>query len=169
VKDMFLLLVNWLKSGEVGQVGINYRSLGFHKSFSYLEVQNVYNVFGFDRELFNSLNLRCDHTDHFLSDIQITLGLISMGYKNRVIYDYALSQSPGSAGGCFSYRSFKNQYRSVKKVNEVFPRYTEVYQRVSKSKIELPEWRKYDLKVFWKKAFREGYCNRKSTIKDLLK
>jgi hypothetical protein len=163
VMGMFMLLIRWIKHERLGQVGMSFRGLNFTQEVDFQEVQNVYSVWCIDRELFNKLGLRCDHAP-LLTDMQITLGLISSGYKNRVSYKYAVHQTPGRKGGCATYRSREKQAESVLKVHELFPKFTKVFKRKPKDE----DWRVYDLKVRWKDAYRIGeakqkYGNRKIT------
>ena len=151
VGEMFLLLCKWLKTDKFGQVGISFRSINFAIKEKYKEVQNVYSMFGFNRELFNSLGLKCNNSV-FLEDMQITLGLISKGYKNRVSYEYAIHQVSGQDGGCSTYRTHKNQKQSVLAVNKLFPKHTTIIRRTGKD----DGWRDYDLRVKWREAYNQG-------------
>jgi len=170
VKDMFLLLTDWLKHDNLGQVGMSFRGLNFTQpDLDYKEVQNVYSVFGFNRWLFYHLGLRCDHSV-FLTDMQITLGLLSAGYKNRITYKYAVHQTPGTKGGCATYRTDKNQLESIKTVHKLFPKHTRLIERKASDKKSNEGWRKYDLKVAWKKAYLDAFSmrTRKERFKGIL-
>jgi hypothetical protein len=158
VKDMFELLTEWLKRNTFGQVGMSFRGLNFTQpDFDFMECQNVYSVFGFNRYLFAKLGLRCDHCV-FLTDMQITLGLLHAGYKNRVTYKYAVHQTPGAKGGCADYRTKENQRHSVETVHKLFPKHTKIIRRPKTDKKENAGWRDYDLKVSWKKAYFDGFA-----------
>jgi hypothetical protein len=161
---MFSILIKWIKNEQLGQVGISFRSLNFTIEEEYKEVQNVYSIWCIDRELFNKLSLKCDHA-RSLSDMQITLGLLSSGFKNRITYKYAIHQTPGTGGGCSEYRDAEEQKQSVIAVNKVFPHFTTVIKRKDKKRFG---W--YDLKVNWKEAYKYGEIKRRSKtgLTDLL-
>lgn len=156
VEKMFILICDWLRSREVAQVGMSFRALNFTIKEDYKEVQQVYSIWGINRKLFLENGLRCDHA-RSCSDMQVTLGLLSKGFKNRVSYKYAVSQVPGTGGGCSAYRDHKEQKESVLKVHNVFPLWTKVYRRKKKD-----GWRDWDLKAFFKKCYNDGVLSKRT-------
>lgn len=154
---MFLMLSNWLKDKNIGQVGISFRAFNNFESESYKEIQQVYSIFGFNKELFKKLSLRCDNAP-FMEDTQITLGLISKGFKNRITYEFAVNQVAGSKGGCSTYRTSEKQETSAISMNKLFPRYTKIINRKPKEKKD--KLHSYDIKIFWSRAYKEGLTKR---------
>ncbi|MGQ4807696.1 hypothetical protein NKDENANG_01051 [Candidatus Entotheonellaceae bacterium PAL068K] len=95
----------------------------------------------------------------FSSDFDTTLQLLTRGYPNRVSTKFRVQVAPTNApGGCSIYRTVEKINRTHLQLQELFPEYVSVNERVRTSG-PLAGQRYMSCLIQWARAFRHGSNN----------
>jgi len=162
---MIELLESWLDEGIV-HVGISQRFGNNRVSDTYAEITRMDNVYAFNCKVLSELKKSHNVGFHWLEEkypkakimenFAIMLKLFSLGYKNRVSYDFCWSQKKsGMEGGCSSYRTYDVQKYTTFIIAKEFPNIAIPVKKVSKIKWEGIGYKRWDLKIMWKKSFKK--------------
>tara|TARA_B100000929_G_scaffold290599_1_gene284963 strand:+ start:96331 stop:97155 length:825 start_codon:yes stop_codon:yes gene_type:complete len=130
-----------------------------------LENQRSYSCYGINVEFFKENGIRFDamyqedNDIKFYEDFYVILKLLTSGFKNLVIYEYAFSHAHGKKGGNSVLRSNNTHKKSIDSLKTFFPKFVDVVKK------ENPSWKaglndeenfRWDVKISWKKAFEYG-------------
>lgn len=113
--------------------------------------------------------LRCEHGRvAIMEDFDITLQLLTKGYKNALITTHANDQiATNMAGGCSDYRSLKLHNKNVKLMHELWPApITRLVQKENKSATTGTAAllaKRWEINIQWQKAW--GLSERKTNRK----
>jgi hypothetical protein len=87
-----------------------------------------------------------------MEDFEMTLKLLTIGYKNAIYYGVVQDQAKsGAPGGCSELRTLELHNACAERLAEMFPKYVKVR--------EVPGWDlgvRKDVSVQWKRAYRDG-------------
>jgi hypothetical protein len=102
--------------------------------------------------------LECEHGRvEIAEDFDVTLQLLSKGYKNAVLYKWCQDQSEtGSAGGCSTYRTTELHNRNMLKMHELWPRVTQLREKknISETAVKAGLSERLEITIHWEKAYR---------------
>lgn len=157
VYDLFKRMWD-LMEGEDGYaaVGVSSRQMLNVKYPAHIEENSKINgVMGFNRTAIQWLGVRFDDVQ-IQEDYHIVLSLLEAGFNNAVIVDAAWNQATGSSGGCSTYRTAELQEAGSRKLAELHPGFVELVEKDQKTAWGDLGNKRLDVKVFWKKAFKNG-------------
>lgn len=144
---MFSLLVRWMQSG-IAHVAVATQGGANRVQASYAEITRANNLHGFRTDVFRREKIKYAPME-VMEDFHVTLTLLELGYKNRVLYDYTWSQiESGWQGGCSTYRTKEVQGRSARLLSELHKPFVRVELKTSGGLGE-----REDVTIQWKKAF----------------
>jgi hypothetical protein len=90
-----------------------------------------------------------------MEDIDVTLQLLSSGYKNAVLYYWANDQKQTNApGGCSSWRTHEVHDAAARKMAELWPGICTLRQKENKTGGEFGT--RTEITVQWKKVYEQG-------------
>lgn len=172
VKLLFTLLQNWLREGFV-HVGVSQRFGNNRVLEPYVDVTRMNNVYAYNVKTMRKLKKSHNVGFHWLEeqnpaatvmeDFAVTLSLFKLGYKNRVSYDFCWSQKKsGMDGGCSSYRTYDAQKESAFEIAKHFPNIAIPVKKESKVEWKGIGFKRWDLRIMWKKAFEQSKRKSKS-------
>lgn len=167
---MFDILEGWLQE-DIALVGISPRAGNNRCTNDYEENTRIMRCYGFNRDILISEGIRWDRL-RLLQDFDVTLGLLTKGYKNRLLYTYCNGEVGGAnaPGGCSAYRTPKMKTEVACELHKLYPGIVDVVQKKSKTgwagMKKLPDGTtiRTEVVVQWKKAYRpklaaEGITN----------
>lgn len=109
--------------------------------------------------------LSCEHGRvQIMEDFDVTLQLLTRGYKNTLITRYVNDQgATNMPGGCSDYRSEKLHNRNVKLMHSMWPDFTKIVEKENKSPAAIAAGlhKRLELNVQWIKAWESSGKNRK--------
>jgi len=138
------------------QVGISLRqgnnNVGFGPKPLLQENTRAIRVCAFQTMPFN----RCEHGRvRVMEDIDVSLQLLSRGYKNAVLYHWAQDQKETNApGGCSTWRTHEVHEEAAVKMSELWPGICTLRDKVNKTGGSFGS--RKEITVQWKKAYREN-------------
>lgn len=160
--ELFRRCLSLLK--EYPQVGVSQRN-GNNRFFPQMKVDcnRVTNFHAYEMETIRRLGLRFHDkrlpSTFTMEDFHITLSLLTAGFPNAIVTDYAWGQvGSNSAGGCSTYRTAETQRRSALLLAELYPGLVRVREKKTKSwkGVSDEDGVRTDVVIFWKKAFKQG-------------
>lgn len=89
-------------------------------------------------------------------DFDVTLQLLTKGYKNAVLYQWTQDQTAtNSAGGCSIYRTLKLHNDNIQKLHELWPEFTTLKEKknIDKEAIKLGLAHRLEVVINWQKAY----------------
>ena len=100
-----------------------------------------------------------------MQDFDITLQLLSMGYPNRVGYNWSVDQKdPAAAGGTTLYRTPDVQKEAAYRLASLWPDFVKVIQKEAASKEAIYGGTRYDVRIAWRKCWKHRDKNHKQMI-----
>lgn len=157
VYSCFETLLAWLEEDNIGQVAIG-SAWRCHDKPSFTENQMCGMATIVNRKLLEKHDIRYDTIPMVLEDVYVCLKLLTLGYKNRVTFDWVIRNIPAnSSGGCSEYRTKESINSHAEKMSELFPGLVTKYIRPH-------EWQGLgsgvpNIRVHWKKAYKEAMRN----------
>lgn len=146
---MFNLMLSGLD--EYPQVGISPRINNNRIEKPFVECARCMHIMALDLDVLQDNNIRFDRVP-CKQDIDLTLQLLTSGFKNIVHYSYAVNQSSNSSGGCSTYRTPEMMDKVARKLHKLYPDLTSVVQKDRKAWGGL----RTELIVQWKKAYKQS-------------
>src|SRR5580765_628918 len=120
-----------------------------------LECSRMMRVLAYDINGLRKHDIRFDVME-FQEDFYVTLKLLTLGYKNRVLSKWVQDQKgSNSSGGCSDYRTLEKHGDSVKKLASLFPEFVKVVEKTTKT-----AWngqKRLDVIIQWKKAYESSH------------
>jgi len=96
-------------------------------------------------------------------DFWLTLSMLTLGYKNRVLYNFCWNQRGSNAdGGCAVYRTERLMKESAEILQEAFPECVTIVTKHAKVWKGMEE--RTDVRIQWKKAYDLGVSQREMGI-----
>lgn len=150
---MVELLYRWLESG-FAHVGVSPRQFNRHCPKTFKDVDRMHDLYAYDKHVFLAQEIKWDRVA-VMEDMDVTLQLLTLGFPNRVSYQYVWNQYGSNAkGGCSTYRTYEVQAAAAEKMERLWPDFVTVVER--KVKGWGPMNIRKDIRVQWKKAYKEG-------------
>lgn len=150
---MFQWMSNQLDAGFM-HGGISARQGNQNVEREFLDCTRCMNVHYFDVQQYRRLGIRFDML-RVMEDFYVTLSLLTLGFPNRVGYQWCWNQrGGGTRGGCSLYRTAELQAESANKLAEFFPGYVKVVEKESQSQSGVMA-KRVDVNVAWLKAWNE--------------
>ncbi len=156
IGGMLDVMESWLIDEGFSHVGLSARQgNNYVKERIFKDVTRMNNVYGHDLDALDWYGIRWDKL-RVMEDFYVTLSLLTRGYPNRLLVDYAWNQKgSGAEGGCSKYRTNEVQTEAALLLQKIFPQYVTVVEKKSKSGWKGMETRT-DVRIQWKKAFDQG-------------
>lgn len=156
-RRIFLILFEIMKIEEFVHVALSPVEGNNRESAPYKDNARAYRFCGFDLEAVFENNLEFNRII-LMSDFDMTLSLLELGYPNRVVYAYA-NGTPGSnkKGGCSIYRTPETMKIAANELKRLHPYFVKVEEKMTKK-----PWagfktnKRTDVRIFWKKAYLFG-------------
>lgn len=159
IKDSdFIDLYNWNKEqlekgfGIVGcsAQGGNNR---FEGKFTYFS--RIFSVYALNTKILNKHNIKFSEME-VMEDFNVVLDLLRFGYKSIINTEFAHNQKASNqSGGCSeSGRTLEVQKKSALYLAQKHKPFVKVVKKKSKNWIGMEE--RYDVRIYWKKAFTNG-------------
>ena len=99
-----------------------------------------------------------------MEDFSVTLQCLTKGLSNLVMCEYTLDQNGSNQpGGCSRYRTLEMQGLAAFALQEAYPDFVTVKEKKTVWKEGFPDTR-YDVTVYWKKAYKWGLENNKHAL-----
>ena len=152
--------------GEYAMVGISSREGNNRKEGEWSENTRIMRVFGLYKPSF--IEAGCDFTSlKVMEDFDVTLTLLTNGYKNIEINTFTNNQ-PGSNldGGCKEYRTIETQGEAAHALAAKYPGLVVPVEKETKT-----SWgggTRTDVRIYWKKAFAKGVAKKQSLLQTVL-
>lgn len=119
----------------------------------------------FDKEVLLGENIRFDRLKT-MQDFDITLQLLSLGYPNRVGFNWSCDQKdPLAIGGTTLYRTPEVQKEAAYQLAEMWPGIVKVVQKKAASKAKIYGDTRYDVKIQWRRCWKNRDVNHQQIIK----
>lgn len=150
----FKILNEWMTKDKLAHVSMSCREGNNRISESFTELSRGIRVVGFDLKIIKEEGIKFNRLI-LMSDFDSTLQLIELGYKNRILYDYAQGQRKSNdEGGCSIYRTPDTMKQAAMSLHRLHPKYVKVEEKkTSKPWAGFDTPVRTDVTVFWKKAF----------------
>jgi len=149
------------------QVGISPRAKNNFFPFYKKDVMRSFSSYGLRTDLLEELEIHFDdmynkNKEYLLfEDYYLTLSLLSRGYPNTVLYEWAISYEHNKSGGNSMIRTNEVQEKSVQGLKEHFPQF------VKARKVESKGWKTKNMEIRtepsiqWKKTFMSAFKKQK--------
>lgn len=157
IREMINLIEDHLDNGYA-MVGISSREGNNRKEGEWSENTRIMRVFGIHKPSFVAAG--CDFTAmKVMEDFDVTLTLLTHGYKNIEINTFTNNQ-PGSNmdGGCKEYRTLETQKEAAFTLSAKYPGLVTPVEKETKG-----SWGggvRTDVRIAWKKAYTSGLIKR---------
>ena len=93
-------------------------------------------------------------------DYYVTLQLLTMGYQNKISLKYRVDpHETQSKGGCSTFRSLDLHNDSMKQLQQKFPSFVKLKEKVAKNSGEWSNKVKLAAVIQWKKAYQSSQVN----------
>jgi len=129
----------------------------------YYENKRIIRFLAYQTDLFNS----CEHGRVAIAeDFDVTLQLLTRGYKNCVFYQWTQDQmATNLPGGCSVYRTLKLHEENMEKLHKLWPEFTKlrIKENVDKEAIKLGLATRLEITIEWVKAWESSQTNLAST------
>jgi len=146
--------INWTLEMGYPMVGVSAQAGNNRYDMNFAYLQRMFTVYGLNTEFLKERNIRFDEMP-LMEDFNVALKVIRNGYKTITNTEWAHTQSNSNAsGGCSTYRDFELQKKSAFMLMEKHYPYVKVVKKKAKSWENMQE--RYDVRVYWKKAYIEG-------------
>lgn len=163
VYDAFNIMTKWIFFEKIAHVCLGPREGNNRVVEDYIDNSRAMRVMGYDVEVIRKHKLKFNRLQ-LMSDFEMTLTLLELGYSNRVLYKYANGQRKSNDdGGCSIYRTPELMERAAKGLKKLHPNFVKV------KKVETSQpWAgfdtniRYDVQVSWKKAYQYGVGKKRS-------
>lgn len=150
--DMFKWMSDQLDEGYV-HGAISIRKGNHFQEDSYRECGNAKDCLYFNRDVLLKENARLDRLKT-MQDFDITLQLMSLGYPNKVGFDFCCDQmDPAAVGGTTLYRTPDVQKEAAELLHSFWPDFVKVVQKKAASKSSIYGDTRYDVKIAWRKCW----------------
>jgi len=162
LEEMFYTLEDWLfEYDDIALVGISPRAGNNRCTADYEENTRIMRCYGFKRDILMKEGIRWDRLE-LKQDFDVTLGLLTKGYKNRLLYTFCNGELGGAnaAGGCSTYRTPEMMTKVAHELQRLYPDVVNVVQKKSKTgwpgmpKLADGTTLRTEVVVQWKKAYR---------------
>lgn len=138
--------------------GLSLRQGNNHQLTSTCENMRMCNAYALNTTVINKEKIRFNEMV-VMEDFYVTLGMLTRGYKNKMIFDHCQGQAISNAeGGCSTYRTAAVQKEAAHKLKDHFPDFVTV---VTKKSLWKDMEGRTDVRVQWKKAYNLGLSKRK--------
>jgi len=159
IKDEdFIELYNWNKMClEKGYAIVGCSAQGgnnrFEGKFTYFG--RIFSVYAINTDILKKHNIKFNEME-VMEDFNVVLHLLRFGYRTIINTEFAHNQKASNqSGGCSeSGRTYEVQKRSSLLLAEKHKPFVNVVKKESKNWIGMEH--RYDVKIFWKKAFEKG-------------
>lgn len=142
-------------------IGVSPRAGNQSLKLPVAECKRPLRVLGYRKREF----LSCEHGRvQIMEDFDITLQLLTRGYKNGLITSHVNDQSATNLpGGCSDYRSVELHAKNVKIMHGLWPEFTKLVEKenVSASAVAGGLHRRLELNIQWVKAWASSGKDRK--------
>lgn len=164
VKIIFEILNNWLNKG-INHIGLSARMGNNRETKSFVENTRSTNAVGFNVKIIKENKIKLNRL-LLMSDFDTTLSLLELGFKNRVLFDFAYSPSASnSVGGCSLYRTPETMKSSAELLHSLHPKFVKVKKKTTKKPWSgFKTKTRYDVIISWKKAFAFGLNKKKKPV-----
>jgi hypothetical protein len=144
---------------EYAAVGISAREGNNYCEENLAETTRMMRAIAFDVSIIKGEQLSFKMPDipvTVMDDFYMTLQLITLGYPNAVMFDWAQGQ-PGSdtPGGASTYRDLEMQKQNALKLQELFPKFVKAEEKLTTSSWGATPGNpitRTDVRIYWKKA-----------------
>lgn len=172
---MFDTILGWMRGGVV-HGGVSARQGNNHKDCSkprngvienghvYVDCDRVNDFHFFNPKACIAHEARWDALP-VMEDFHFTLGLLTKGVPNRVMYDYVWNQeASGKAGGCSLYRTPQVQAAGAEGLRDAFPDFVKVVTKTSKD--TSGSWKDFkerkDVIIQWWRAWQSSQSGKQT-------
>lgn len=127
----------------------------FPNKFTYFG--RIWAIYGINTKILNKHNIRYDQIE-VMEDFYVVLDLLRWGYRSIINTEFAHGQKASNqAGGCSETRTYEIQKQSALLLSLKHEPFVNVVKKKSKNWVNMEE--RYDVKIYWKKAFEKGNYN----------
>ncbi len=152
LNGMFQWMSDQLDAGFVhGSISIRKGNHFIEEPFR--DCANAKDCLFFNRDVLLKENARLDRLKT-MQDFDITLQLMSLGYPNRVGYNWCCDQmDPAAEGGTTLYRTPDVQKEAAQQLAEFWPDYVKVIKKKAKNKSAIYGDERYDVRIAWRRCW----------------
>lgn len=149
LSDIQARLYHHAMVGVASREGFNRRDEGFELATRQCQLHGI-NV-----QLFRDLGIKYDNFP-IKQDFDVTLQLLTKGYANCLLTDYAIDSVGGSGakGGCSNYRNAEMLAEVAHKLADKYPEFVKIVRKTTKGAWGGGE--RVDVNIQWKKALKCG-------------
>ena len=156
-KENFNELYTWFKKqlNNFGIAGLSMQAGNNRYSGDHIYFGRIFSVYALKISTLKKHNIRFDEME-VMEDFNVVLDLLRYGYKTIINTKFAHTQKASNQkGGCSeSGRTNEVQKKSALYLAEKHSPFVNVVKKNSKNWIGMEE--RYDVKIFWKKAYEKG-------------
>jgi len=135
-------------------VGIAAREGANRNTDSYLYNTRIMRVLAYSRDVLRAVGVRFDEME-VMEDFHVALKLLTYGYPNLIMNEYANNQAgSGVEGGCSHFRTPELHAANAKKLAAMYTKFVTVVDKETKG-----AWgggTRKDVRIQWKKAYEYG-------------
>ena len=136
-------------------VGVHPRMMGQHAPVPYKEVGKIVCLQAVNFNLFPGMAVPKVDYSPILADVFLNCYLLSRGLPNRLVTNYVVNWGPSQATGGCDYRTIQMQADATAKVAEMYGPYAKQVWKRAKQENWLGEDGRPDLRVQWRKLYKE--------------
>lgn len=161
--EMFQWMEDQLDAGYA-HGAISIRKGNHFQENSFRDCGNAKDCLYFNRDVLLKENTRLDRLKT-MQDFDITLQLMSLGYPNRVGFNWCCDQiDPAAEGGTTLYRTPDVQKEAAEQLHEFWPNFVKVVKKKAASKADIYGDERYDVKITWRKCWNHRDRNHQQVI-----
>tara|TARA_R100000995_G_C3437000_1_gene101363 strand:+ start:5 stop:778 length:774 start_codon:yes stop_codon:yes gene_type:complete len=158
IKDAdFIELYNWNKKClEKGYAIVGCSAQGGNNRFKgkFTFFGRIYASYALNSKILKKHNIKFNEME-VMEDFNVVLHLLRFGYKSIINTEFAHNQKASNqAGGCSEFRTYDLQKKSAFLLSEKHKPFVSVVKKESKNWVGMKH--RFDVKIFWKKAFEQG-------------
>jgi hypothetical protein len=164
MQDMFRWMEQALTRDQMcGQVGISPREGNNRWRGKVQENTRIMRCMAFNLPRLGEAGVKFNTM--LMEDFDISLQLLTKGYRNELNTYYAQNQEGSNKeGGCSTYRTPETQAESALQLKEHFPDFVTTVER--KTKVAWGWGKRIDVRIQWKKAYWTGVQERAGAIEN---
>jgi len=131
---------------------------------TFKDCTNAKDCLFFNKTILLKENIRLDRLKT-MQDFDITLQLLSLGYPNRVNFNWSCDQKdPCATGGTTLYRTPEVQKEAAFQLATFWPDFVKVVQKSTINKIKIYGESRYDVRISWRRCWNNRSKNHKTLI-----
>lgn len=154
--ELFGWMLDSLRSGEYGIVGISHRSGNNRKSEDIEENARLFAFWGIDVEKWSNIGIRFSDNP-YKEDFHMQLAFLTSGIKTACNNCFTFDKARGAnqSGGCSTYRNLENVNRGSEILAKTFPDFVSLVEKDSNNWSNLggDNVKRLEVIIHWKKAY----------------